>query len=279
MAKSTEILSCFRQKPSGLTLAEISNLAQINKSSAHRLLSQMALGGLIERADDGRYVIGHTLFQLGMLAPKPQELRGLARPLLNDLARETGETASLAVMDGPDAVLIDVVDSVHEFRVVSKIGSARPVHLTALGKSAAAFMPEAELDIFYRSLRLPLEAPTPNSISDLSRLRDELRRIRHQGYAVSDQEYIIGVRAVAAPVFSRHGKVEAALGISGPASRLSLAKIAEIAASVMTAADSVTERLGGASPMIRSVLERNGNPAPKTGELRPEEQSAPLPTR
>lgn len=277
MAKSTEILSCFRQKPTGLRLGEIAELTRINKSSAHRLLSQMLEGGLIERTDDGRYVVGHTLFQIGLLAPKPQELRSLAHPVLNDLARDTGETCSLSILDGADIILIDVVESFHEFRMVAKIGSAKPFHLTSLGKSTAAFLPGPKLALLFRSVHLPLEAPTPNSISDLARLREELKLIRCRGYALSDQEYLVGVRAVAAPVFSRHGEVSAALGISGPSSRLSTERIIAMAPSVVSAADRVTERLGGTPHVIQSPFDGTVEAALNPDDVQPEEQSSRLP--
>ncbi|MGH9405371.1 MAG: IclR family transcriptional regulator [Terriglobia bacterium] len=255
LAKSAKILACFRQKPGGLALGEICEVTRINKSSAHRLLSQMAAGGLIERSDDGRYVIGRALFQLGLLAPKPQELRSVAHPLLNDLARETGETVSLSILDGPDIILLDVIESLHEFRMVARIGSVKPFHLTSLGKVTAAFLSDAKLGQLFRSLRLPLEAPTPHSVSDLARLRDDLSQIRRRGYALSDQEYVLGVRAAAAAVFSAHGEAEAAVGISGPVSRLSMERLSAMAGSVVSAADKVTELLGGAPHSIKSLLD------------------------
>jgi DNA-binding IclR family transcriptional regulator len=263
---SMELLDCFRQNPDGLTLVEISKLAKIPRSSAHRLLLRMMLGGLIEPTDEGRYVIANSLFQSGVLAPKLQELGSLAHSVLNDLARETGETANLGALDGPNIIFIDVIESIHHLRVAVKPGSSKPFHLIALGKSAAAFMPQDKLDVLWRNLPLPLEAPTPNSISDLAQLREEFRQIRRHGYAVSDEEYILGVRAVAAPIFSRKGGVEGALGVSGPANRLSIEKIATLAELVITAAENVTEQLGGPQNSIRSLLGSNAELASHVGE-------------
>jgi len=251
LAKTFEILSCFRRRPQGLTLGEIAESAQINKSTAHRLLSQMVAGGFIERTDDGRYIIGHALFQIGLLAPKPQELRSAAHPVMTELARETGETINLAILDGAEILAINVIESLHEFRMAAKIGSRRPFHVTALGKSAAAFLPDTKLDFLLNHIRLPLEAPTPNSIADLARLREDLRLIRSRGYALDDEECVLGVRAVAAPVFSGNGEVEAALSISGPTSRISTERISSLAVSVMNAANAITARLGGHPRMIQ----------------------------
>lgn len=264
--KSTELLNCFRQDPDGLTLAEISKVGRVPKRSLQRLLLRMTLGGLIERTDEGRYVIGDSLFQPGVLAAKLQELGSLVHSVLNDLARETGETANLGALDGPKIIFIDVIESFQHLRVAIQPGSSKPFHLIALGKCAAAFMPQDKLDVLWRSLRLPLEAPTPNSISDLAQLREEFRQIRRHGYAVSDEEYVPGVRAVAAPIFSREGGVEGVLGISGPANRLSIEKIATLAELVITAADNFTGRLGGPRHSIRSILGRKVNMAFDVGE-------------
>lgn len=256
LAKAFEILLCFRRKPQGLALGEISELAHINKSTAHRLLSQMVANGLIERTQEGYYVIGHALFQLGLLAPKPQELRSIAHPVMTELARETGETVNLGILDGSEILAINVIESLHEFRMAAKIGSRRPFHVTAFGKSAAAFLPDAKLEFLLNHIRLPLEAPTPNSVSDLARLREELKMIRGRGYAMDNEECVLGVRAVAAPIFAGNGELEAAMSISGPTSRLSTERIPSLARSVIDAANKITVRLGGHQHMIQSLSQQ-----------------------
>jgi DNA-binding IclR family transcriptional regulator len=162
----------------------------------------MTAQGFIERTDDGHYVVGHALFQSGLLAPKPQELRSAAHPVMTELARETGETVNLGILDGSEILAINVIESLHEFRMAAKIGSRRPFHITALGKSAAAFLPGAKLDFLFSHIRLPLEVLTPNSIGDLARLREELKLIHGRGYGLDSEECVMGVRAVAAPIFS-----------------------------------------------------------------------------
>jgi IclR family KDG regulon transcriptional repressor len=276
LAKTFEILSCFRRKPQGLTLGEISEFAQINKSTAHRLLSQMVARGFIERTDDRRYIIGYALFQIGLLAPKPQELRSAVHPIMTELARETGETINLALLDGSEILAIHVIESPHEFRMAAKIGSRKPFHLTALGKSAAAFLPEAKLEFLLEHIRLPLEAPTPNSIADLARLREELNLTRSRGYGLDFEECVLGVRAVASPVFSDNGEVEGALSISGPTSRLSTERIPALAVSVINAANTITTRLGGHPRMIQSLSQQNSERAGQFGERLTREHS-PLP--
>lgn len=91
--------------------------------------------------------------------------------MLNELAREAGGTVSFSILDGMDIVLIDVVGSFHEFRMVARIGSTKPFHILSLGKSTARFLSDSKLNFLLKRARLPLEASTPHSISDLARLR------------------------------------------------------------------------------------------------------------
>ncbi|MGI0084913.1 MAG: IclR family transcriptional regulator [Nitrososphaerales archaeon] len=262
LAKTFEILSCFRSKPQGLTLAEIAELAGLNKSTAHRLLSQMTTRGFIDRTEDGAYVIGHALFQLGLLSPRPQEFRSTAHPVMTDLARETGETVNLAILDGFEILVIDVIESLHEFRMAAKVGGRKPFYTTALGKVMTAFSSNTELEILLGHIRQPLECPTPHSISTLARLREELNLTRARGYALDDEECVIGVRAVAAPIFSSDAHVEGAISISGPASRVSKDRIPLLASSVVSAANIITARLGGNRHSIRLATPQAGESDP-----------------
>lgn len=273
LAKTFEILSCFRSKPQGMALGEIATLAGLNKSTAHRLLSQMTRGGFIDRTADGSYVIGHALFQLGLLAPRPQELRSTAHPIMTELARETGETVNLAILDGTEILAIEVIESSHEFRMAAKVGGRKPFHTTALGKVMTAFLPENKLEALLGHIRQPLERPTPNSIADLAGLREEIALTRKRGYALDNEECVVGVFAVAAPIFSSTAELEAAISISAPASRISQDRIPLLASSVIRAANLITARLGGNPNSISLAIPQAGETADITGSRAVGEQS------
>lgn len=244
LKKVFDILTCFRLKQD-MSLAEISHLAKINKSTAHRLLSQMVAEGFLQRNGDGRFQIGHSLFQIGILAPHPLELHSAAHSVMQELAADIGETVNLAILDYTKIMILNVVESQHEFRMAAKVGSRRLVHVTALGKAIVAFLPLAERESLIENLPMPLETPTKNSIPDLLRLRNELDLIRSRGYALDNEETVIGVQAVAAPIFSGKGNVEGSLSVSGPVIRITEERIASIMPSVVKAADTITSRLGG----------------------------------
>jgi IclR family transcriptional regulator, KDG regulon repressor len=143
-----------------MTLAEVAELADLNKSTAHRLLSQMEAEGFLQRGDDGRYRIGPTLFQLGLLAAHPLELRMAAYPSMAILAREIGETVNLAILDRTDILILNVIESQYELRMAAKVGTRRPFYTTALGKAIAAFLPEEKLNALIENVPMPLDSRT-----------------------------------------------------------------------------------------------------------------------
>ena len=256
--KAFEILSYFRLKPEGMSLAELSELTTINRSTAHRLLSQLEAVGFLERIGRGRYRVGQVLFQLGLLAPQPLELRAAADPAMSLLAHETGETVSLAVLEHAQILVLSVIESAHDFLVLTRVGRRAPFHMNALGKAIAAFLSNENLEALSRNMPMPLERRTPNSIGDLATLRSELCVARERGYAINNEEDIIGVRAVAAPIFNGQGEVKAALSIPAPASRIPDERIPSLSSSIIRAADSVTIRLGG-DPSVSRLLARKGH--------------------
>jgi len=253
LKKTFHILSCFRFRSDGLTLADISNVTAINKSTAHRLLFHLETEGYLQR-ENGRYQIGQSLFQLGILAPQPQTLLKAAQPYMTDLAREIGETINLAILDGVEILILHSLESPHEFRMAAKVGSRRPFYVTALGKAIAAFLAPDKQQSLLQNLPTPFELPTPNSIQDFVRLREELSAVRDRGYAVDNEEAVRGVRALGAPVFEGSGKVVAAISVSGPASRISFERVLAIASQVVRASDSVTTTLGGHPELSRQVV-------------------------
>jgi IclR family transcriptional regulator, acetate operon repressor len=264
LRKTIQILSCFRSRPEGLTLAEISVLSGINKSTAHRLLFQLESEALLQR-ENHKYRIGQGLFQLGILAPQPLALLKAAYPIMADLAREIGETINLAILDRTEILILHSLESPHEFRMAAKIGSRRPFYVTSLGKAIAAFLSHDKQEILFRNLSVPFEHPTPNSVQDLSGLRNELAVVLARGYSVDNEEAVRGVRAVGAPVFEGSGQVTAAVSVSGPASRISPDHVLGIVSHVVRCADSITTCLGGDPDVSRQGL-RGGVSSPKEVE-------------
>lgn len=154
----------------------------------------------------------------------------------------TGETVNLAVRDGLYVLYIDVMESSHQFRLVSQVGTRRPLHCTALGKAMLAFTAPDERDATLASLRF--ERFSPRTITTQTRFRKELERITQHGYAVDDEEAGLGSRCVSSPIFDQSGKVAAAISVSGPITRINQPRLLAFAYAVREGARVISQRLG-----------------------------------
>jgi len=237
LAKGLKILNLLEHSRNGMGTTEIARHLSIDKSSASRLLHTLANYGFVEQDENSaRYLLGPQLLTLGQHLLNRITLRDHARPYLHELVDKTGECAHLAIQAQRQALYIDQAESTAALRVESEIGTLSPLHCTALGKVMLAFgdchMPD-ELRPF-----------THRTVTDPSTLEAQLTQTAKRGYAIDDEEYNYGVRCVAAPVYDHRGVLVGAIGISGPAGRVSLERIDEFGAVVKETADALSTRMG-----------------------------------
>jgi DNA-binding IclR family transcriptional regulator len=165
----------------------------------------------------------------------------VSRPLLESLAQECDEAATLEVLTGSHVLIVDEVSSRHPMGMSQDVGSRLPAHATATGKLLLAYAPEEERT---SGLRLPLAPLTDKTIVDLSQLHMQMAGIRQQGYAVAVEELEPGFVAVAAPIYDRERHVAAAISIGGSSLRLTGERQPELAVLVQMAARQISRQLG-----------------------------------
>jgi DNA-binding IclR family transcriptional regulator len=241
----TKVLSIFdllNRSRDGLQLRAIAEQTKLNKSTAYRFLAHLEREGYLVRDNAGAYLLGPRLVHLGSGSTYQSTIRKVSRPTLEALWRETGETVNLAVSDGREIIYLDVIESPHNFRLVSQIGMRRPLHCTALGKAVLAWQATNFRDELLATTKL--EKLTPNSITRPSELVAELGRIQRRGYALDDEEVELGARCVAAPVLDSSGQIAAGISVSGPTIRMTRSRTAQIAEAVKAAALEISSHLG-----------------------------------
>jgi DNA-binding IclR family transcriptional regulator len=237
------ILDMFERDRPVISLAEIAEKIGVHRSSASRLAATLAAAGYLQPAGEkGKYRLAGKLTALGELASAETELRRAALPGLRDLVERHGETGHLAILDGAEAVTVEVVDGWHTVRMHSWVGKRSPAHCSSMGKSLLAGVSSGQLAAIYPDERL--EARTPASITRRSDLERRLAGIRAQGYAEDLEELETGLCCVAAPVFDRTGEVVASISVSGPVSRVNETTIPAIAGDLRQTAWQVSQRLG-----------------------------------
>jgi IclR family acetate operon transcriptional repressor len=196
------------------SIAELAHRSGLPSATIHRILRTLLNQGYARQEPSRRYALGPALIQLGELASR--KLGSWARPILADVVRETGETASLAALDGDEAVFVAQRPSKHSVRMFTDVGSRPPLHATGIGKALLSALPDGGAQEILQ--RTGLAACTPNTIVDLTHLLDQLTVIRRRGYAVDDGEEELGVRCLAVPVPGVARLM--AISVSGPAARL-----------------------------------------------------------
>jgi IclR family acetate operon transcriptional repressor len=198
---------------------ELARRTGLTPSTVSRQLGTLAESGLVERVPaTGRYRLGLKVVHLANALLERLDVRTVARPHLEELVRATGEAATLSVPGERDAVTIDFAPGTHQVQPVSQLGRPSVAHATSTGKVMLAFsgrpLPEG-----------PLEAFTSRTISHPEALAGEIERVRAQAYATALEEREAGLSAVAAPVWSSNGALEAIVAVQGPSSRFDAAAI------------------------------------------------------
>lgn len=218
VTKALEILDLFANAPDGLSLTQIAEATKLPKSSVFRYLGTLEQFHYLERDEKTeRYQLGLKLFQLGSLVTSRLDLRNTAVPIMWQLHKRFGETVNLAVPRNDKVVYLEVLESNDVIRMASTVGGEEFMYATALGKAILAQLPPEAVE---DHLALPLKPLTERTVTDVSTLLKELEQIRSQGYAIDDREGNLQARCIGAAIHDYHGRVVAAISISGPESRL-----------------------------------------------------------
>ncbi len=241
------ILDILGQNPQGISVRDLSSKVSLPKGTTHRLLSSLSYLGYVRQDSKTRnYSLGFKLVELGNLLLGQLDLRKEAAPFLKDLAERTKETVHMVILDRNEVVYIDKVEGDHNpsgLRMASRIGLRNPAHSSAVGKVLLSHLSEDEMNQIIKEKGLPKR--TENTITDHIQLKECLKIVRTQGYAIDDEENERGIRCVAAPIYNESGKAVAAISITGPAFRMTKKVIQEILKKeVMETALKISQRLG-----------------------------------
>ncbi|MFJ9779147.1 IclR family transcriptional regulator [Amycolatopsis sp. NPDC101161] len=226
--KAAAVLAVYRPDGGSFRLTELAARAGLTKTTAFRLAGELVRLGFLERVGE-QYRLGGTLFELGSLVPRRQDLREAALPFLQDLFESTRQTVHFGVRENREVVYVERIHGHDAVPLPSRIGGRLPLTCTAIGKALLAFSEPGLTDAI---LADPLPRLTPFSILDPLRLRTALEQTQVAGLAYEEQEAALGVSCIAAPVFSG-AVVVAALSVAVPREQF---RPAHLAPAVRTAA-------------------------------------------
>nr|MDT0662249.1 IclR family transcriptional regulator [Micromonospora sp. DSM 115978] len=238
------ILRMYRADGEILTISEMARRLDVHRSTASRLAATLYDSGFLSLdGQPGHYRLGRELIRLGSLARQASNVVDAALKHLRDLCELSGETGHIGLLDGVESVTAAAVDGWQTIRMHHHVGRRSPAHCSSLGKCLLSNRSAAELrDLFHEER---LESRTPNTIATVTDLEKELENVRENGFALDNEELEPGLCCVSAPIRDDTGRVVAALGLSGPASRLTGPALLRLSADVRRAAALATADIGG----------------------------------
>jgi DNA-binding IclR family transcriptional regulator len=244
--KAIDVLFYLHRETAPQGITAVSRALGLPKSSAHRLLKSLRGRGLVESDERGRYRPGIALVALGLGALEREPVVEIARPVLEAEARALGETVFLVAARAAQLLVLAKAEGTGFLRAAPRVGTAVPLHATAVGKLYLALDPS--------SVKAPGASPerataalerftarTPSTRRELDRA---VALVAERGYAESHEEWIRGLSVIAAPV-ACGGKLHAALAIAMPSARMADEDVARIAHRAVTAADQIAATLAG----------------------------------
>jgi DNA-binding IclR family transcriptional regulator len=241
LKKALKILDLFMDTEDSLGLTEVAKVTGLNTATVYRILAVLEKGGYLERQKRKYSFSSKKIITLSKVILARLRIRNIALPFLHDLSQAVDETTQLAVSLGSVAYNIDTVYTTQMLNVRPSNESTIDLYSTGTGKIFLSYMSESE---FQNYCNIVVFTPkTTNTITDLNELRGEFKKIKRDGVSFDQEEHILGIVGVAAPVTDSNGKIVAAIGIIAPRFRMDRQKTAEIGVTVKEYAAKLSDAL------------------------------------
>lgn len=244
LQRALDLLEVFLSDNSEMGLAQLAAATQMNRATAHRLLTTLEARGYVQRDRDTRkYSLGVRVFDLGARFQHQLDIRRAALPELTSLVEQTGQAAFLCVRDGDEALCLERVGGRHRVRIFAlQLGERQPLHCGAAPRALLSGLSDSEVLAYARRTGLP--SFTPKTIATADQLLHDARQTRDREYVLSNEDVTAGIAAVGAPVRDHSGQVVASISVSGLAATYTSERIAELADAVRSAAYRLSRQMG-----------------------------------
>jgi len=251
--RALDILEAFVNSNEALGITELSRRVKLNKSTTYRIVQALRTRNYISQNHlTNKYCLGHKILGLASSFLNQNKLREIARTYLEELSKKTLQTVQLAILEGDKVVYIDQVEGTDIFQVRLRIGDRGPLYCTAAGKSILAFLPDGEVErILEKAKFVPF---TDKTITSMSQLRNDLRKIRKVGFSFSNQEYDKNLRAIGAPIIGMGSKVIGAVALVAPYHRIRVKEVSHYGNMVREGGLKISLVMGG--QIQREVVEK-----------------------
>jgi IclR family pca regulon transcriptional regulator len=220
LARGLIVIQAFTQQSPQMTISQLSVKTGLSRAAVRRCLYTLTKLGFAGAEDGSRYSLRPRMLTLSHTYTTSNTLSTAAQPILERMSAALRESFSVATLDGEDIVYIARTQVSRVMAVDLHIGSRLPAYCTSMGRVLLAYLPTEQLENYLA--KAVLTPHTTRTITSIEKLRLALRNVRRSGYALVDQEYEVGLRSLAVPVYAASGRVVATLNLSGNAPRLSV---------------------------------------------------------
>jgi IclR family pca regulon transcriptional regulator len=220
LARGLIVIQAFTQQSPQMTISQLSVKTGLSRAAVRRCLYTLTKLGFAGAEDGSRYSLRPRMLTLSHTYTTSNTLSAAAQPILERMSAALRESFSVATLDGEDIVYIARTQVNRVMAVDLHIGSRLPAYCTSMGRVLLAYLPTEQLEQYLA--KATLTPHTTRTITSVEKLRLALRNVRRNGYALVDQEYEVGLRSLAVPVYAASGRVVATLNLSGNAPRLSV---------------------------------------------------------
>jgi IclR family pca regulon transcriptional regulator len=220
LARGLIVIQAFTQQNPQMTISQLSIKTGLSRAAVRRCLYTLTKLGFAGAEDGSRYSLQPRMLTLSHTYTTSNTLSTAAQPILERMSATLRESFSVATLDGEDIVYIARTQVNRVMAVDLHIGSRLPAYCTSMGRVLLAYLPAEQLEQYLAKVNLIPH--TTRTITSVEKLRLALRNVRRNGYALCDQEYEVGLRSLAVPVYSSSGRVVATVNLSGNAPRLSV---------------------------------------------------------
>ena len=241
------LLEALGEDEEGYRLTDLAIRTGLSPSTAHRLLTTLEKRRFVAfDQSDNMWHIGRQSFAIGSAFIRRRNFVAPALPFLRRLRDLTHETANLGIVDDGEVIVLTQVESREIMRAITKVGGRVPMVTSGIGKAILATYADEEVVAIIQ--RHGMKRLTPKSVVRAGELRDALATVRRDGYAIDDQEFLMGLRCVAAVVYNDQAEALAGISVSGLASRVPQERVPELGRLVRDTARELTLALGGRLP-------------------------------
>ncbi len=236
-----DLMEILAEARSPISLTELAEETSLSKTTVHRLMQTLCVREYAVKLDSAGYVLGPKIIELAGYYIENLELHTVARPFLADLYSEYKLTVHLGKLVDNKVIYIELMDR-KNLKNREGAGIGVPAYTSSIGKCLLAALSGSKLDeLLYEN---PLKKYTPNTITDPEEYKKHLKKIRSEGWAMDDEEYVIGRRCIGAPIYDFKGEAVACVSVSGDKNELSDDRIPVIRDTVMATADAISKRMG-----------------------------------